>query len=48
MTEQDLLQLDFTRVDETAESSGAPNDWHYYTYDIANGIVTGKHIEFTE
>ena len=36
MTEQDLLDLDFTRVDETAENSGAPNDWHYYTYDIAN------------
>jgi hypothetical protein len=36
MTEQDLLQLDFTRVDETAVSSGAPNDWHYYTYNIAN------------
>ena len=36
MTAQDLLDLDFTRVDETAESSGSPNDWHYYTYDIAN------------
>ena len=36
MTENDLLQLDFTRVDETAENSGAPNDWHYYTYDIAS------------
>lgn len=36
MREQDLLDLDFTRVYETAESSGAPNDWHYYTYDIAN------------
>ena len=36
MTEDDLLDLDFTRVDETAISSGAPNDWHYYTYNIAN------------
>ena len=36
MTAQDLLDLDFTRVDETAESSGEPNDWHYYTYDIAS------------
>ena len=36
MTENDLLQLDFTRVDETAVSSGAPNDWYYYTYNIAN------------
>ena len=36
MTAQDLLDLDFTRVDETAENSGASNDWHYYTYNIAN------------
>ena len=36
MTEADLLQLDFTRVDETIESSGSPNDWYYYTYDIAS------------
>ena len=35
MTEADLLQLDFTRVNETIESSGSPNDWYYYTYDIA-------------
>jgi hypothetical protein len=36
MTEKQLIQLDFTRNDETTESSGAPNDWHYYTYDIGN------------
>lgn len=36
MTEADLLQLDFTRVNETIESSGSPNDWYYYTYDIAS------------
>ena len=36
MTEQDLLDLDFTRVDETAKSSNMPYNWHYYTYDIAN------------
>ena len=37
MTEQDLLDLDFTRVDETAKSSGMHlYDWHYYTYDIAS------------
>ena len=36
MTENDLLQLDFTRVDETAKSSDMPYNWHYYTYDIAN------------
>ena len=36
MTEADLLQLDFTRINETAENSGAPNDWHYYTYDVGS------------
>jgi hypothetical protein len=36
MTENDLIDLDFTRNGETAESSGAPNDWHYYTYDIGS------------
>ena len=36
MTEKQLIQLDFTRNDETAESSGTSNDWHYYTYDIGS------------
>ena len=36
MTEKQLIELDFTRNEETAESSGAPNDWHYYTYDIGS------------
>ena len=36
MTEKDLINLDFTRNDETAQSSGAPNDFHYYTYDVGS------------
>jgi len=36
MTEKDLINLDFTRNDETAENSGASKDWHYYTYDIGS------------
>jgi len=36
MTEKDLIELDFTRNDETIESSGAPNDFHYYTYDVGS------------
>ena len=36
MTEKDLLDLDFTRVDETAENSGAPKDWHYYEYNVGH------------
>ena len=36
MTEKDLINLDFTRIDETAENSGAPNDWHYYKYSVGH------------
>jgi hypothetical protein len=36
MTEKQLIELDFTRNDETAQSSGAPNDWHYYTYNVGS------------
>ena len=36
MREIDLINLDFTRNDETAEDSGAPNDFYYYTYDVGN------------
>ena len=36
MTEKDLINLDFTRNNETAQSSGAPNDWHYYTYNVGS------------
>ena len=36
--EQDLIELGFERNDETAESSGYPNDWYYYTYDFKGGF----------
>jgi hypothetical protein len=36
MTENELINLDFTRNNETAENSGAPNDWHYYTYNVGS------------
>ena len=36
MTENELINLDFTRNNETAQSSGAPNDFHYYTYDVGS------------
>ena len=39
MTEADLLQLNFNRVDETIESSDSPNDWYYYTYSIDSLIL---------
>ena len=36
MTEKDLINLDFTHNNETAENSGALNDWHYYTYEVGS------------
>ena len=36
MTEKDLINLDFTRVDETDENIGTPNYFHYYTYDVGH------------
>ena len=36
MKEVDLINLDFTRVDVTAEDSAAPNDWHYYQYELGS------------
>lgn len=38
MTEQDLIDLGFDRVDETAEKTGYPRDWYYYTYDFTRGL----------
>jgi AICAR transformylase/IMP cyclohydrolase PurH len=34
MREQDLIDLGFERFDETMESSGAPQDWCYYSLDL--------------
>ena len=36
MKEKDLIELGFKRKDNTPESSGAPNNWHYYTLDIGD------------
>lgn len=32
--EKDLINLGFEKQYQTAESSGADHDWHYYTLDI--------------
>jgi len=38
MTEQDIIDLGFERVDVTAEESGYLRDWYFYTYDFTNGL----------
>jgi hypothetical protein len=38
MTEKDIIELGFDRVDVTAGESGYPEDWHYYTYDLTNHL----------
>ena len=34
MSENDLIELGFDRFDETAENSGSPTDWFYYSLDL--------------
>ena len=36
MKEQDLVDLRFELRQETSESSGSSNDWHYYLLDIGD------------
>jgi hypothetical protein len=36
ITEQNLIDLEFERFDETPESSGSDNNWYYYTLDIGD------------
>jgi hypothetical protein len=34
MTEEIFQSLGFTRLDQTAEQTGAPSDWHYYSLEV--------------
>ena len=36
ITEQNLIELGFTKIDQTAEATGAKKDWYYYTLDIGD------------
>lgn len=36
MKEEIFLELGFEKTIVTAEESGSPNDWHYYSLDIGN------------
>ena len=36
MKEQELIKLDFKRVDVSPEEAGDENGFHYYTYDFSN------------
>lgn len=38
MTEQDIIDLGFERVDVTAGESGYPEDWYYYIYDFTDNL----------
>lgn len=38
MTEKDLIELGFERNDISAEESGYPTDWYYYTYEFTKGL----------
>ena len=36
MTEQELIKLDFERVDVSPEEAGDENGFHYYTYNLSD------------
>jgi hypothetical protein len=36
MTEKDLINLDFTRVDHTKEEWGGDTDWYCYEYEVGD------------
>jgi len=49
ITEQDLLDFGFERINETPESSGSDSDWHYYTLDIEDFcLISNASDETTE
>ena len=49
MTEQAIKDLGFEIQQETAESSGAQEDWYYYTLDIGDiGLITNSNDEAVE
>lgn len=36
MKEEVFIELGFEKIIVTAEQSGSPNDWYYYSLDIGN------------
>ena len=36
ITEENLIDLGFNKISQTAEATGAKKDWHYYTLDIGD------------
>ena len=48
ITEQDIIDLGFERKQQTAESSGSENDWHYYTLDIGDLCLISNDNEEAE
>jgi hypothetical protein len=36
ITEENLIELEFIKISQTAEATGAKKDWYYYTLDIGD------------
>ena len=36
ITEENLIELGFNKISQTAEATGAKKDWYYYTLDIGD------------
>lgn len=42
ITEENLINLGFERIDQTPESSGTDYDWYYYVLDIGQVSLISK------
>lgn len=42
ITEENLINLGFERIDQTPESSGMDYDWYYYVLDIGQVSLISK------
>ena len=48
ITEQDIIDLGFTKIDQTAEATGFEKDWHYYTLDVGDLCLISNDNEEAE
>jgi len=49
MKEEVFIELGFEKIIVTAEQSGSPNDWYYYSLDIGNlSLLTSASDEIVD
>ena len=48
ITEENLIDVGFNKISQTAEATGAKKDWHYYTLDIGDMCLISNDNEDAE